>query len=301
MLDGMRTALLLLAVLLPTVPLRGQEPADAVDDDALLGRIEAACAALRDHLSLRPVATLREGADGRRCALALAPQQIAPLPPEALHDRLLRSTVIVGHYYRCEECEEWHFSACTGFVVGADGAIATCYHLLEDDPSMPGALLAVADWQGQAYAVTEVLAADRDADVAILACTAKDLEPLALCDALPRAGQRVWCLSNPDHQFATFSEGMVARRYRVHGVAPGTEHEPRTASAPARAQTMLAVSCEFAVGSSGAPVVDARGNVVGIAQSTSTVFVDPDAELAETQMVSRTAVPAAALRGLVRE
>jgi hypothetical protein len=284
-----------------------QDPeAGVVDDELLLERIEAACASLREQGLLREVAALRQGVDGRRCALRLPAPATAALPPEQLHDRLLRGTAIVGHYYHCDECDAWHFSACTGFAVAAGGAVATCFHLLEDDPDMKGALLAVADWQGHAYPVTEVLAADAEADVAIVRCAAKDLEPLALCAGLPRAGERIWCLSNPDHQFATFSEGMVARRYRVRGPAPGTAHEPRAdgaqARAPApRAQTMLAVSCEFAVGSSGAPVTDARGNVVGIAQSTATVFVDPDADVAETQMVARTAVPAAALRALVRE
>jgi hypothetical protein len=78
-----------------------------------------------------------------------------------------------------------------------------------------------------------------------------------------------------------------------------SEHK-RAVDPKARLLTMLQVTCDFAVGSSGAPITDDRGNVVGIAQSTTTVLVDPDAEPAETQMVARSAVPAQVLRALAK-
>jgi len=285
---------------------------DVVDDEALLVRIEAACERLRVGGELRAVTALRDGAAGRRCALPAAPPRTTPLSSPDLREALLGSTCIVGHYYRCDACDGWHFTASTGFAVARDGAVATCWHLLEDDgpPALPS-LLAVADWQGRVFAVTEVLAADPDRDVAVLRCTATDLQPLPLRTA--RAGERVFCLSNPDHMFATFSEGLLARRYVVRGPAPGTgapagpdaarpaagEHAPVTPPVgPGR--EFLQVTCDFGAGSSGAPVVDQCGNVVGIAQSTATVVADPDAAVAETQMVARTAVPAAALAALLR-
>ena len=60
----------------------------------------------------------------------------------------------------------------------------------------------------------------------------------------------------------------------------------------------LHVTCEFAKGSSGGPIVDVMGNVVGIAQSTSTVVYDEAAEPIDTQMVFRIASPASALLAL---
>src|SRR5262245_15282827 len=204
-----------------------------IDDDALLLRIEAACERLRVGGELRSVTALRDGAAGRRCALPAAPLRTAPLPPPQLREALLGSTCIVGHYYRCDSCDGWHFTASTGFAVARDGAVATCWHLLEDDgpPTLPS-LLAVADWQGRVFAVTEVLAADPDRDVAVLRCAATDLQPLPLRTA--HSGERVFCLSNPDHMFATFSEGLIARRYVVRGPAPGTGTpagpEPRPAA-----------------------------------------------------------------------
>lgn len=156
---------------------------DPVDDEALLERIEANCAKLRADGRTVPLERLREGCDGRRAALELvAPTgpvraDTVPPRPRELRRRLLRSTCIVGHHYRCEECRDWHFSASTGFAVGKDGAIATCYHLLVDAPDMPDATLVVADWTGAVYPVTEVLAADRAHDLCVLRCTAA-LDPL---------------------------------------------------------------------------------------------------------------------------
>ena len=289
--------------------LLAQAPADVVDDDALLDRIEANCSKLREQGGLRKVAELARDADGRRCELPAVPLRSPALAPPELRARLLESALIVGHYYRCDECKDWHFSASSGFAVGADGLVATCFHLLDDDPDMPDARLLVADWRGEVWPVLEVVAGDRSADLAIVRCGRTGLVPLPLrLDA--RAGERVFCLSNPDHQFACFTDGLIARRYVVHGPAPGTEPAPPANAASgahqkkpdpaARAVALLQVTCEFAVGSSGAPVTDACGNVVGIAQSTSTVFVDPDAKPPETQMVMRTAVPAAALRALAK-
>lgn len=299
-----------------------QAPDAVIDDEALLLRIEANCEALRTKGELKTVPELAKDCDGRRCELAFAPPAKDPLPTVALRARLQRSTWIVGHYYPCEECRAWHFTASSGFAVGKDGVIATCFHLLDDDPEMPGACLAVASYDGVVYPVTAVLAADHAADVALLQCTARDLVPLPLrLDAL--AGERIYCFSNPDHQFACFTEGLIARRYVVRNHAPGTEPQPpvdrprgkdgkapadaavpsehtRAVDPKARLLTMLQVTCDFAVGSSGAPITDDRGNVIGIAQSTATVLVDPDAEPAETQMVARSAVPAQVLRALAK-
>jgi hypothetical protein len=61
----------------------------------------------------------------------------------------------------------------------------------------------------------------------------------------------------------------------------------------------LHVTLQFAKGSSGAPIVDATGAVVGIAQSTTTVVYDETAELVDTQMVFRTATPSSVLAALL--
>lgn len=282
-------------------PAVAAQPADAIDDEALLLAIEARCAELRGKGELLPVSKLRAGAEGGRgCGLpALAPRT-EPLSPPDLYQRTLQSTLIVGHYHPCEECERWHFSAASGFAVSADGAVATSWHLLLDDPAMPDALLAAADLRGHVWPVQRVLAADPRSDLCVVQIPARDLVPLPLRPGV-RVGEAVWCLSHPDHQFAVFTAGMVARRYVLReppGV--GEPDAPASAVATGPAATFLHVTVEFAGGSSGAPVLDACGNVVGVAQSTTTMVHDFASEQPDVQMVLRTASPAAALAAIVR-
>ena len=291
-------------------------PPDVIDDATLLLRIEAACEVLRLKGELRTVASVRAAADGRTVAFASPPLRPEPLPLPRLRDLLLQSTVLVGVYYHCEECSGWHASASTGFAVARDGLVATCCHVLADDAEQQDspAYAFVAGYDGQVFAVTECVAADASSDLAVLRCSASNLVPLPLRPGA-MAGEPVYCLSNPDHLFATFTAGTIARRYLVRGPAPGParpdgtavpesaaeaggvgdRHQALAAVGSDRGRVFLQVTCEFASGSSGAPVVDACGNVVGIAQSTASVAVDPEAEVLEIQMVVRTAVPTDAL------
>jgi S1-C subfamily serine protease len=68
-------------------------------------------------------------------------------------------------------------------------------------------------------------------------------------------------LSHPDNAFYSLTEGVVSRYfvYRNQG----------------KATTMLATTAEFAVGSSGAPLLDDCGNVIGMVSSTSSIYSGP--------------------------
>lgn len=286
----------------------------AIDDEALLSRIERACEELRQKGSLRTSRELLSGTPAQPPTAREIPTASALRTSVALRRELSASVLLVGEFYRCDECSQWHANLATGFAVAADGLVATCLHVLEGAPLEEGdepPRLFVADLQGRVFPITEVCARDARFDLAVVRCATDGLLPLPLRDEV-EDGERVFCFSHPDHMFASFSEGLVARHYVVRGPAPGTG-DPADADAPVDhdvgkalaakdgdPRAFLQVTCEFAGGSSGAPIVDACGNVVGIAQSTASVVVDPEAELLEVQMVVRTASPASALRALLR-
>ena len=289
-------------------------PVEAIDDEALLARIERACDELRQKGALRSSRDLLGKPAEQLPKAGDVPLSAAPRTPVAMRRSLSASVLLVGEFYRCAECSAWHANLATGFAVAKDGLVATCLHVLEGAPSDGDAeppLLFVADLQGRVFPITEVCARDARFDLAVVRCAVDGLAPLPLRDEV-EDGERVFCLSHPDHMFGSFSEGLVARHYVVRGPAPGTG-APVDADAPVDhdvgkalaakdgdPRAFLQVTCEFAGGSSGAPIVDACGNVVGIAQSTASVVVDPEAELLEVQMVVRTASPASALRALLR-
>ena len=73
--------------------------------------------------------------------------------------------LIVARLYKCGRCTNWHSGSATGFPLTKDGIFATNYHVLEQTD---GKTLAVMDTEENVYPVTQVLAADKDSDVAIV-------------------------------------------------------------------------------------------------------------------------------------
>lgn len=292
----------LLALLPAQTPAAGSSAA-AIDDEQLELRITDRCEQLRQQGELVALATLQQQAhDNKQCELPAVPPRAAPKSGPELYELVRQSALIVGHYYRCSECEDWHFTGASGFAVSADGAVATCAHLLQDDPDMPTAFLVVADYDGRVWPVQQVAASDAETDVCILRTARTGQVPLPLrADA--RTGEPIWLLSNPDHQFAFFSQGIVARWYRwreVDASAPAGHRRGATTARQAPAPLWLHITAAFGKGSSGGAVIDACGNGIGLAQSTVTMVYDDSVDKPDVQMVLNTAAPASALQALMR-
>ena len=103
------------------------------------------------------------------------------------------------------------------------------------------------------------------------------------------AGAEIACYSNPDGSYGFFSQGIVSRYARSMNPAD-------------RGAVWMEVTCEYAKGSSGAPVLDLLGNVVGLVSSTRSIYynTESDGDQRNFQMVRRHCVPAAALLDLVK-
>jgi S1-C subfamily serine protease len=136
--------------------------------------------------------------------------------------------------------------------------IATYHHVAANPPAEA---MGVMTADGRFFPVLEVLAADKDHDVALLRTDAKDLAFLPLRDDAP-AGSPIRCYSHPANSFGCLSEGIIARYARLH------ESERNGA-------VFMQITADYARGSSGGPVLDAYGNVVGMVASTSAVFTSP--------------------------
>lgn len=304
MVHGSRARDFLLGSLLATAvfaqaPVDGGPRDDARLEQAILER--CAVALTKGELVRADELAGQLGGTGKLSA-AVTPLRRQRLEGPDLHDLVAASARIVGHYYKCRECEHWHFSGASGFAIDADGHVASCAHVVAPDDSMAEAYLVVADLAGNVWPARAVIASDVGADLCVLSTGARGTVPLPLRDGV-RAGERCWCFSNPDHQFGFFSEGTVARWYLAPPEPTNVAAAP-AAAAPAASAALprlpwLHVTCDFAKGSSGGAIVDAMGNLIGIAQSTTTVVYDEAAELVDTQMVFKTACPAKALQALV--
>jgi len=215
-----------------------------------------------------------------------------PLPGEALFDRVRRSVVVMAGLEPRAEAAGHDLSLATGFVIHPAGIIVTNHHVVD----LPGApVLAAQTTDGVVHPVTDILAVSPFADIAI--CRLGDVDGLTplplLADARP--GLRLHALSHPDGALYSFTEGILSRSF-VH-------------RADGQAKTMFTTTVDFAVGSSGGPLVDDRGNVVGMVSSTLAVYAGNDdahaagrgeASPGDFQMGLNMCVPAADILRLTR-
>jgi S1-C subfamily serine protease len=137
----------------------------------------------------------------------------------------------------------------SGFVVAADGLIATNMHVIGE-----GRAIEVQLADGKHYDVKGVHAFDRHRDLAVLRVEAKDLKPLPIGDSEAlRQGQTVVALGNPQGLRHSVVTGVVSGRREIDG----------------RSMIQLAIPVE--PGNSGGPLVDLQGRVGGIITMKSAV------------------------------
>jgi hypothetical protein len=136
----------------------------------------------------------------------------------------------------------------TGFVVGADGRVATSLHVVQDHGAIQ---ITLAD--GRVFTDVRVVSYDQPRDLVVLKIPARGLRPLRLGRRRLGPGEPVVAIGNPLGLDNTVSDGVVsALRERSAG-------------------DLIQISAPISPGSSGGPVLDDRGRVIGIATLVSTV------------------------------
>ena len=131
----------------------------------------------------------------------------------------------------------------TGFIVWQDGRIATNLHIIAGASQ---AKIVLHD--KREFTQIEVLAADRAHDLAILRVPAKNLQALKSGDSSTvKAGDRVVAIGNPLGLETTVSDGLVSAVRKI---------DPKL--------TLLQISAPISPGSSGGPLFNERGEVIGV-------------------------------------
>ncbi len=204
---------------------------------------------LRQAGHLLELATVADQLTRTSCVLRLPKAATRPLPARQIWQRCREAHVRVGWHYLCTRCEHWHQKLSGGYFITADGAVATCFHVLRPSTDFREGFLVAANETGDVFPVLEVLAGNESADTAILRTDPpRPVRPLALnTNVYP--GDSAWCYSEPLGRSSYFSQGIVNRFFL---------HTRRGAESP-----RLEVSTDWAPGSSGSAVVDACGNAIG--------------------------------------
>lgn len=203
------------------------------------------------------------------------------LRPAQLHAMARRSVLVIGSLYKCGKCVDWHVGQSSGFVITSDGLAVTSYHVVN---RAENTTLVAMTAEGLVFAVKEVVAASAANDVAVLRLDADNLEPLPLA-ATVAPGEPVLVMSHPDGALFSLSAGIVSRQFWRQR---GGQRAP-----------VLQITADFAKGSSGAPVINARGAVVGVASYTRSIHYDANGvNKRNLQMVQKNCSLASRIRAL---
>jgi len=207
-------------------------------------------------------------------AIVLPPAKTTVLSRPEVYQAARQSRLRVGWFFLCEDCREWHTDLAGGYPLTDDGVIATCHHVVTPREDVKEGYLIVVDTEGKVTPVTGVIASNEEMDTAVLRATGGTFHAMPLNDQV-RPGDAAYCLSDPMGYNGYFSEGMVNRFYRMPE-GKGTPEE----------DLRLNVSTDWAPGSSGSPVLDECGNVIGHVSTISAITeepVEPAADEDETE------------------
>jgi S1-C subfamily serine protease len=239
---------------------------------------------LEDNQSVR-LADLKRQLTQKHSKVVLGEIPIHSVSPNKLYEQVSKSVLVMGRLYNCGKCSKWHTSMASAFAIGQDGIIVTNHHVLAKDE---GEILGAMDNEGTIYAVEKVLAANQQDDLAILKLRDAKLIPMSLAKPA-NVGSDVWVISHPNRKLYTMTKGMVSRYNMIlnNGQKPGRR---------------MSITADYAKGSSGAPVFNRKGQVVGVVSSTSSIYYSVENGKKENlQMVVKNCIPVESIHELIQK
>lgn len=177
----------------------------------------------------------------------------------------------------------------SAFVITPGGICLTNYHVLyayASDKGIDGSgAFMVRLGNGKIYQLKDVLAASIEDDIAILQLDVKPgerLPYLAIERETPKIGEDIFMLGNPQGMYYSFTKGIVSNLYNDGiGWPNGKGGSMRD---------LIAITADFAVGASGSPVINTKGNVIGMVSTTHTIEQQRNGYQL-TQMVIKNIIP----------
>ena len=144
----------------------------------------------------------------------------------------------------------------SGVIMSEDGYIVTSAHVTSDSNEFRVVL-----HDRRSYSAVEI-GRDESSDIAVLKIEARGLIPASWGDSEKlEVGSIVWAVGSPYRYQQTVTSGIISAKNRVRGKSPDyTWRRDRDEKAKNLLQTDAAIN----EGSSGGPLVNGDGNVVGI-------------------------------------
>lgn len=241
---------------------------EIVDDDALQQKLYRSLLEVRSPETVFRRLNAEEALRRAATAIEITPPQTQPRSSSEIYDLVRRSIVVIGMLH-----PDGVISQGTGFVVNSDGVIATNFHVVNKPDAVAAGVLSS---DHQFFELTEFLAGNPADDLALIRVNSDALTaiPLAATDA--KVGTELTAITHPDSNYFSMTSGRATRYYQTmrHG----------------QPSLRLGVTADFSEGSSGGPLLDECGNVLGIVSAIRG---------STSQMVHREAIPVSSLKVLL--
>jgi len=133
----------------------------------------------------------------------------------------------------------------SGFFISQDGDVITNRHVIMD-----ASRAEVKTAEGKVYLITQVLADDKEGDIIRVSVDIpqKEVKPLSVGVSVPEVGERIIVIGNPLGLERTVSDGIVSAVRDVPNFG-----------------NIIQITAPISPGSSGSPVVNMKGEVIGVA------------------------------------
>ena len=238
-----------------------------IDDDSLQQDL------LRNLLKVRAAETVFERLDAENtmrrahCDVVFLDASSESQSPDQIYEVRSSSVVVIGFLQ-----PDGQISQGTGFVVSSSGVIATNFHVV-DKPHAVAAGVLTSDHRF--YEIEAFLAGSPSDDVALIKVAGSDLPAIPLAESDASVGSDLLAITHPESHYFSMTLGQTTRYFQKN------RH--------AMLSLRMGVTADFSEGSSGGPLLDSRGNVVGVVSAIAGN---------QNRMVHREAIPVSSLKRL---
>lgn len=215
-----------------------------------------------------------------------------PLTNEEIYRKCSDAVLMFGNYYKYDEKGEMYAGVgASATALTPDGICMTNYHVMEAlikkdwheiKEVNEDSLYYVGTRQGKVYPIIRILGYSKAGDIAFFQVDTRDDKLAYLPIGTPlETGAEISVISHPQQLFYMFARGVVARNTTYGNKFPNTDR--------------MEITADYAVGSSGAPILDKYGNIAGMVASTTGLYFDQEKKTS-LQMVLKSTIPVSVIK-----
>lgn len=211
------------------------------------------------------------------------------LDTASVYERSKNSVLCFGNVFKCGKCSKWHSNIAGGFIISEDGLAVTNYHVMDNAKAGVFGAMTI---DGKIFPVKEIVASSKADDLAIVRLEGKGFKALPIAEGAA-VGAEVSVISHPEGRFYSVSKGIIARYFKK----PVPHGHSRGPGAP-----RMAITADYAKGSSGSPVLNENGAVVGVVSTTKSIYYSKEDGIKRNlQMVVKSCIPSGSILKLLKK